>query len=218
MTNIKRQCNMRCKSQWIMGVLLFIVLILGWFYPYLGFIVPLTMAVGMIGGLFGGRFVCGNLCPRGSFWDRHFSLIVKAEKNSPAWLKNLYFRWVFFAFMMSIMFYRASTNITSLEHWGRIFIVMCAFTTAIGIVGSIFYHRRFWCVFCPIGTFAATVSGHKNPLKIDDAKCISCHLCDKACPIGINPQQYRQSGLINDRDCLRCLECVNVCPKEAISR
>lgn len=78
------------------------------------------------------------------------------------------------------------------------------------------YHRRFWCVICPIGTFAATVSGHRKQLTLDDAKCISCHLCDRACPIGIDPEQYRKIGRIADRDCLRCNRCLHACPKDAI--
>lgn len=214
----KDKCNTRCKWQWFSGLIVFFVIAFGWFYPYLGFAVPVTMAVGMTGGLFGGRFVCGNLCPRGSFWDRHFSLIVKKERPSPLWLKSLVFRWGIFILMIAIMFYRASFNITSLEHWGKVFLLMCTVTTVIGIIGGFFYHRRFWCVFCPIGTFSATVSGHKNQLKIADDKCISCHMCDRSCPIGINPEQYRKTGYINDRDCLRCGECIRVCPKKAISR
>lgn len=212
------ECNSRCKRQWYLSSLVFVVIGLGWYFPYLGFIVPLAMATGMIGGLFGGRWVCGNLCPRGSFWDRSFALVVKNEKPSPKWLRNLYFRWGVFALMIFIMFYKASSDIGSPAHWGRVFWFMCTLTTAIGITGGFFYSRRFWCEFCAIGTFAATVSGHKKQLLINDEKCVSCHMCDKACPIDIRPEQYRKQGQIADIDCIRCGQCIEVCPKDAISR
>ncbi len=214
----KASCGTRCKRQWILSSLVFLVIALGWWFPSLGFTVPITMVVGMVGGLRGGRWVCGNLCPRGSFWDRPFSWVVQREKSTPVWLKHLAFRWAIFAFMIGFMFYRVSADITNPLHWGRVFWLMCTVTTGIGIVGGLLYRRRFWCIFCPIGTFASTVSGHKRPLKIDDAQCVSCHLCDRACPIGILPEQYRHSGAIADRDCLRCQACIDVCPKGAISR
>ncbi|MCP4717183.1 MAG: 4Fe-4S dicluster domain-containing protein [Deltaproteobacteria bacterium] len=214
----KTTCQGRRRRQWWLSLIVFVVIGLGWWWPYLGFAVPLTMAAGMIGGLSGGRWVCGNLCPRGSFWDRHFSLIVKHEKPSPAWLKNLFFRWVVFVALIAFMFYRAGADITSPAHWGRVFWLMCTVTTCIGIIGGFAYHRRFWCIFCPIGTFAATVSGHKHQLRIADKTCISCHACDRACPIGINPEQYRSTGRIADRDCLRCEECIDACPTQSIGK
>lgn len=215
--NKKIKCNSRCKRQWSLSLIVFPAIVAGYWYPFLGFIVPVTMLTGMIGGLRAGRWVCGNLCPRGSFWDRQISLTLKNERDTPKWIKNFYFRWTIFVFMISFMFYRASADITNLEHWGRVFWLMCTVTTVIGLIGAFFYHRRFWCVFCPIGTFSATVSGHKNQLIIDDTKCISCHLCDRACPIQIKPEQYRKVGKIADRDCIRCQACIDVCPKNAIS-
>lgn len=218
MSNKKENCGYKCVSQWVLSGLVFVVIGIGWKYPMLGFFVPLTMAAGMVGGLMGnGRWVCGNLCPRGSFWDRPLSRVIKNQRPSPGWLKNLGFRWVVFFSLIGFMFFRASADFSSLEHWGKVFWLMCTVTTGIGLVGSLFYHRRFWCVFCPIGTFSGTVSGNKNQLSIDDEKCVSCHLCDKACPIAINPEQYRKEGKINDRDCLRCQRCIQACPKQAIS-
>lgn len=214
---MEKACNSHCRTQWVLGCLVLIVIAAGWKWPWLGFVVPLTMAAGMIGGLLGrGRWVCGNLCPRGSFWDRHFSLVAGRNKPSPSWMKHLGLRWGIFALLIAIMFYRASADISNWRHWGRVFWLMCTVTTAIGLVGGLLYHSRFWCVICPIGTFAATVSGDRNQLRIDDEKCISCHLCDRACPIDIKPEQYRKLGRIADRDCLRCNRCVRVCPKDAI--
>ncbi|MFC1736814.1 4Fe-4S binding protein [Candidatus Hydrogenedentota bacterium] len=56
--------------QWCLLPIVLITIGLGWKYPLLGFSVPVVMTAGFVGGIFRGRYVCGNLCPRGSFFDR----------------------------------------------------------------------------------------------------------------------------------------------------
>lgn len=54
--------------RWFLAPLVITTIALGWWFPYIGFLVPVAMLSGMIGGVFKGRFVCGNLCPRGAFF------------------------------------------------------------------------------------------------------------------------------------------------------
>jgi hypothetical protein len=44
--------------------------------------------LGIIGGIFRGRYVCGNLCPRGGFFDRLISP-VSPKLPIPAGFRNM---------------------------------------------------------------------------------------------------------------------------------
>jgi Fe-S-cluster-containing hydrogenase component 2 len=45
--------------------------------------------------------------------------------------------------------------------------------------------------------------------------CVSCSLCLKRCPLGIDPSAYA-GGIVSDPDCIRCGACVVACPKKDI--
>ncbi len=194
-----------------------IVMGLGWWLPALGFIVPVTMLTGMVGGLIGGRWVCGNFCPRGSFFDRMLAPIVP-NRTSPRWMRNLTFRWLVFAALMGFMVFRITLNPGEWRHWGRVFWLMCMITTTIGIVGAFAFSARFWCTFCPVGTFASVVGGHKRQPLLSDETCKDCGQCATACPMHLDVTAGRQSGHITDRDCIRCDECAPACPFGAIGK
>ena len=79
-----------------------------------------------------------------------------------------------------------------------------------------------WLVFvlCIIGTAVEvfrfkfySISPFK--IKIDSNACISCKLCDKNCPQGIEVSQYEK---VTHPDCTLCMDCVNACKtKDAIA-
>lgn len=203
--------------QWSMVAVMAITIIFGWRYPYLGFTVPIVMCMGMIGGFFSGRYVCGNLCPRGIFWDKVFRL-VSMRKPVPAFLSHMGFRWGIFAALMGFMMFRVAQDVTSVAHWGRTFWTMCVVTTAIGMVLGIFFRERAWCTFCPMGTMQHALGGGKRQLRIDAAACVSCSACEKVCPMALPIVTHKDTGQIAEKDCLRCHACVDACPKNAIMR
>ncbi len=127
------------------------------------------------------------------------------------------FRWVIFAAMMGFMTFRVLANPGSLEHWGRVFWLMCVITTSIGLVGGLLIHPRFWCTFCPMGTVQNAIGGGKHQLLIDQA-CKECKLCEKACPMGLEIVTHKPEGKLTDRDCIKCDECISVCPIDAIHK
>jgi ferredoxin-type protein NapH len=125
-------------------------------------------------------------------------------------------RWVIFAAMMGFMVWRISQNAGDWRHWGLVFWTMCVITTAIGVVLGILLHPRMWCAFCPMGTMQNAIGGHKQPLLIDAAKCKKCHACEKACPIQLAIVPDKDGGRLTSRDCLKCPECIAVCPAKAL--
>ena len=202
--------------QWVLLSVVLITLAVGWWVPWLGFTVPVVMISGVVGSLVRGRYVCGNLCPRGAFYDR---LVAKFSRRRPVprWLRSMPFRWTAFALLMGFMVYRILGNPTDPLHWGRVFWMMCLVTTAIGVPLGILVHPRTWCSFCPIGTVQNVVGGAKRRLRIDAQRCRACGVCEQRCPMGLTISQHRDEGVLPHRDCLRCSECLAVCPAGALS-
>ena len=185
-----------------------LIMVLGWKFPYLGLFVLPTIVTNVIIGFFAGRWSCGNLCPRGAFYDVFLEKISK-HKDTPKFLKNMYFRYAFFLFFAIFVVYRLSLNITSLNHVGRVFWMSCIITTMVGVIGSIFYNPRFWCAFCPIGTLNNVIGKNKKTIKINkDNKCVNCSLCEKKCKMFLKPYSYIENGEIDNGDCIKCGECV----------
>jgi polyferredoxin len=213
---VSKEVQGRRALQWVLAPVVILVIALGWKYPFLGFFVPLTMLMGMAGGFVKGRYVCGHLCPRGAFFDRVLSL-ASPGRPIPKGFRDMRLRWTIFAALIGFMVYRISLNPGSVEHWGRVFWLMCVITTGVGVAIGLFVHPRSWCAFCPIGTFQNAVGGHKSPVAIDSGLCRDCGRCEAACPIGIPVMEYKSSEKILHRDCLKCPECAVHCPAKAIT-
>ena len=166
---------------------------------------------------FAGRFWCGNLCPRGNFFDRIMKKI-SAKREVPGLFKSIPFRLAVFAFMMFMFATGIRKNWGNLYGIGFVFYRMIAITTLVGIAFSLIWNERAWCSFCPMGSAAAMISHfkkHPRPLSVSD-KCISCGKCAVNCPVKLHPAKYK-GGPILEADCLRCGKCMEVCPKEAVS-
>lgn len=206
----------RNTVRWLLVIPVVITLTLGWTYPLIGFIVPATMLLGLVGGLFRGRYVCGNLCPRGAFLDKIIAPI-SFKRKIPKFLKDVYFRWTLFILLMGLMTYRILLNPTSISHWGSVFVLMCFVTTIVAIVFGVILRARTWCAFCPMGTMQMTLGVGKYQLNVDKS-CVSCNLCSKACPFDIKVETYKSTGKITDKDCLKCYKCITACPKKAIKK
>ena len=207
MNNIKyrKHASKRRVLQWFLLFFVIIVIGFGWKYPLLGFIVPLVMLIGIIGGFINGRYVCGNICPRGAFFDRLLSLISR-KKPFPSFIRHIAFRLGMMGFIFLFFIISISQNISSLPHWGFVFWQLCVITTSIAVVLGILYHQRSWCVFCPIGKIAGLIGGNKNKLQLDTEKCISCKLCEKVCPFQIEILKDAKTVTLENVNCLKCLE------------
>lgn len=200
--------------KWLLGLIMVTVIALGWKFPLLGFVVPVAMGAGIIGGIFRGRWVCGNLCPRGSFLDTWFNL-VSAKDDIPALLKGNKFRWATLSILMSFMVFRLAQNPSDINHWGLIFWQMCLITTLVALGLGLRYNARSWCSFCPVGTMASSIGGGKFPLQVHSS-CKVCGLCEDSCPMQLEIAKHRHNGILVERDCLKCSSCIRACPSKNI--
>lgn len=201
--------------RWFLAGLMLSVIIMGWKYPLFGFAVPLAMIAGITGGFFRGRYVCGNFCPRGSFYDTIFSY-VGGNKPVPELLQSRRFRWVIMAVLMGFMTWRIAQNPGEWRHWGTVFWSMCLITTAIGMPLGMFYRSRSWCSFCPVGTMASAIGRDTFRLEIAH-HCRQCGICEKHCPMGLSIAEHRDAGVLPHRDCIKCSSCLDACPSKALS-
>ncbi len=197
-------------------IVLFVFLIISLFDFRFALAAILCMTAPILVSIFKGRFWCGNLCPRGNFFDTVLSKFSKKRKV-PRFLKSYYFRIPVFVGMMTMFAIGIQKNWGNLYGIGFVFYRMIVVTTVIGIVLSFFYNHRTWCHFCPMGTAASLISKlkkNKNVLRVSN-ECVSCKLCEKKCALGIVPYEYK-GYLLSHPDCIQCGKCASVCPKKSI--
>jgi len=188
---------------------------LGMFDLRFAVVAVVCMIAPVIVSIVRGRFWCGNLCPRGNFYDNVVSKFSNKRKP-PKFFKSYYFRAIILTIMMA-MFISGVSKSSDLYGIGMVFYRMIVVTTIIGIVLSLFYNHRTWCNFCPMGTLASITAKFRKSKKVlhVSSSCVSCKICEKKCPIGLVPFDYKGDTLSHP-DCIQCGKCVTACPKKLI--
>ena len=143
--------------------ILLVYLVVGYFYPVIGFLAVICMIAPVAFAVRKGRWWCGNACPRGNFYDRVLAK-YSPHKPIPAFVRTKGFRifMVMFIFtMFGIQMYRAWSDWNDM---GRVFWTIILVTTIVGVTLSFIYAPRTWCSFCPMGTLSAWVSPRSGRL------------------------------------------------------
>ena len=200
--------------------LLLITFIIGGLFDFrIGLVAIICMVGPILISLFRGRFWCGNICPRGNFYDNIVSKISNKRK-APKLLKSIYFRSIVTIFILTMFTMNISKN------WGNLYLMgfaiyrLIVVTTLVGVGLALFYNQRTWCNFCPMGSIAALISFFKNKKNVNSLlqvnnSCVSCKICEKNCPMSISPYGFK-GGALSHPDCIQCGKCIVVCPKDSI--
>lgn len=192
-----------------------LVLLGGWFQPLLGFAL-LGCMVGAVGiALFNGRAWCNWMCPRGSFFDL-FTEKISARRQIPDFFRRWPLRTFMVVMIFSMMGLQWYLSWGDLPAMGLALVRILTITTIVGIILAVIYSPRTWCLICPMGTIANLLAKKDKALRIETS-CVNCKLCTKACPMQLKPYEFRQEGILGDRDCIKCTSCVAACPKKALS-
>lgn len=184
----------------------------------------LTLVIFLV---FGGRILCGFMCPLGFIQDvfdqlrrvLHIHPIPVTDRMNKI-IQPL--KWVWIILFLGFVFV------------GGDFCDICpnkVFSTALGgwwvnyalggflavplLVGS-FFIKRFWCLMCPMGYLLGVF--HKLNLfrlKKDCTSCTECGACYNACPMRIKSiYTEREKENVQTVDCLMCGECIEKCPED----
>ena len=204
----------RKLSQLLMIVFLPMVIVGGYFYPYLGFTVVALICFFLILAPFRGRFYCGWFCPMGSFYERFLSLF-SLKKEIPQLLRKSWFRWLVFIVMMSLLTSRFVMAGSNPEKIADAFRFMWIVSISIAILIGVIFKPRVWCRICPMASMQGVMSKNTYLLHIND-DCTECKICQKICPISSAPFASKDKGYLNSVECVRCFNCIENCPKEAL--
>ena len=112
--------------------ILLVYLIVGFFYPVIGFLALICMIAPVAFAVRRGRWWCGNACPRGNFYDRVLSK-YSPHRPIPEFVRRRGFRifMVMFIFtMFGVQMYRAWGDWNAM---GRVFWIIILVTTIEGI-------------------------------------------------------------------------------------
>lgn len=190
-------------------------------------------------GMMLGRFICGFLCPFGWFQDLLHK--IPSKKFSTKKLKALrYIKYGMLAIAVTALpillinkagiaspyFCKYVCPQGILEGGIPLSIVDLGIRKALGklftlkfsilmslIVLSVLFYRPFCKWICPLGAFYALFNKFSLfSYYVDPHKCISCGKCSKTCKMDVDITKNNAHT-----ECIRCAECINVCPTKAIS-
>jgi len=134
---IKRR---RFRQLWLWWIPPFI-LIAGWWFPILGYFIPLCMVAGVGVALLKGRYWCDWLCPRGNSWDLVLGR-VSLKRQIPALFRDMKFRIIVMAVLMAVLATQLPRLWSSVNGMGRVFVIMLSLTITVGVILGLLTHHR----------------------------------------------------------------------------
>ncbi len=93
------------------------------------------------------------------------------------------------------------------------FVLVCGYAT-VYFLGS----KAFCTYGCPYGGFFGPADRFSVGRIVVNDKCEGCGHCTAACTSNVRVhQEVRDFGMVVDPGCMKCMDCVSVCPNEALS-
>jgi ferredoxin len=173
-----------------------------------------------------GNAFCGWVCPFGALQDgiawvrRTLHLpTVTVPPRADAVLR--WGRFVVLAVVMWMSYTTAKLWFFDYDPYGTLFGLHWLFEfnpgmwpalTILGVVviGAFLVERAFCRYLCPLGAVFAILNRFSiMRIRRSAPTCTDCKLCDKACPVGIEPALAKP---FVSTDCVGCMDCLTTCP------
>lgn len=209
-----KEANGRRVLQWLMAPLVPLVIIGGYYWPYLGYVAITLLTIMFIQVWFRGRYYCGWICAMGGFYERVLAKVSLKKPMLPLF-KTAWFKWLVFTLMMGLLLSRLIMSEGDLEKIGGVFVMMWTISTSFAIALGLVWKPRSWCSVCPMGTMQGFLAPNRFRLSVAET-CKGCKLCARVCPIETNPSAFK-GDYVRSADCMRCFNCVENCPQQALS-
>ena len=194
--------------------------------------VGFVLAIGVVLG----RFICGFLCPFGVLQE-----LLNKIPGRKFWLPKWTSFVKYLILLLFVLILPASSSVSGGTGKPDFCEYICpAGTVEAGIplvlsnpplrsaVGGLFWWKvsllvviavlcvfvcRFFCkVLCPLGAIYGVLNKVSFlHLYVEHDKCSSCGLCEKICPMDVDPVKNPRSS-----ECIMCGHCVHECPENAI--
>lgn len=189
-------------------------------------------------GVLMGRWICGWLCPFGLIQEM-LNRIPSPSLALPRWMAAVkYVILVIFVIGLPVLavnefglgepyFCKYICPAGTLEAGVPLVLANPALRSAAGglfilklaillvtVLAAIVIYRPFCRVLCPLGA----IYGLFNPWSVyrhqfEPERCTACGACILTCKMGVAPCRDP-----NSKECIRCGDCLDVCPSEAITK
>ena len=195
-------------------------------------LVPLLASVTVT--LLAGRFFCGWMCAFGSFVEmfyrlgsRVFKRRIRVRPSVDRVLRGVKYVVLSVLVLLSILEISVSTfspwdvfalllTTGKLPNLALIFPgLLPASILLLAILLASIRIERFFCRYlCPIGA-VFSVCSRVSIIRLEKSSeaCGNCKACSSACGMGVHLQGI---DVIRDGACIRCMKCVDICPKKNI--
>lgn len=193
----------------------------------------LLFALQFISGIFFGRIWCGWLCPISGLSELGATV---NNKNVPVKTLRI-IRYGIFAIWFGILItgfvlaggirgidpFHLTDKIVSVDEPMKYFIYYIVLTTL--FILTIAIGKRGAChTICWMAPFMAAGYQLGRKLRVPQLRvqgdyelCIRCGQCNRKCPMSIDVRSQVKGGGVILSDCILCCECVDTCPKKAIT-
>ncbi len=193
----------------------------------------IVFVIMLLSSIFLGRLFCGYLCPAGGIQE--CAVLINDKSPKQGWRNNIkYAIWMIWIIAIIIcfifrkkelavdFFYQTDHGISISNIYG--YIIYYGVVCLIFIPAVLFGKRIFCHYFCWMAPFMVIGSKLGNMLHIkglrlsaDKNACVSCHKCDRSCPMSLKVTEKVQKENMYDSECILCGACIDNCPKKAIT-